>query len=85
MIAKYWHGIVIRKINAGTIKISTSTTLLHAKYKKVIRVLKRFLVDIDTESYNKLLIGDKIIVQECQKVSKCKSKRFVRWEDNYDR
>lgn len=78
MSRKYWSGVVLKKYqDHRTIKIEVTRDLPHPKYGKVIKVKKKFLVDIDVPSCEKLILGDTVTVQECKKVSKLKSKQFI--------
>lgn len=78
MIVKYWNGVVCKKYSdCKTIKVQVARSFPHPKYGKIITIKKKFLVDVEIDVCNKLTIGDQIICQECNKVSKMKSKKFV--------
>lgn len=78
MIVKYWNGVVCKKYpDCKTIKVQVARSFPHPKYGKIITIKKKFLVDIEVDVCNKVSIGDQIICQECNKVSKMKSKKFI--------
>ena len=69
---KYFDGVVVKAAMKDTVTVSVSRYVKHPKYKKYMRLSKKFLVH---NPGNTLKVGDKVTIKETRPISK--RKRFV--------
>jgi small subunit ribosomal protein S17 len=70
------QGTVINKSDK-TVKVEVTCTVLHPKYKKIIKRSKKYLAH--SESPNEIKIGDTVKMVSCKPISRKK-----RWSIVYD-
>ena len=63
-------GVVVSNKMAKTVVVKVDSRKRHPKYKKAYTVSKRFKADTE----EKLLVGDKVVIEACKPISK--DKRF---------
>jgi ribosomal protein S17 len=68
---KSWEGTVVRK-NSNTAYVEIKVTKLH-RYGRYIQISSVFPADDRLGAK----IGDKVLIEECKKISKTKSKKIV--------
>ncbi len=67
---KQLQGTIISKKMQKTIVVKVEDTKEFAKYKKIQKVHKKYMVHTEKpEDYN---VGDKVIIEECRPISKKK-------------
>ena len=69
---KTFEGVVVKAAMKDTITVQVERYVKHPKYKKYMRLSKKFLVH---NPGNTLKIGDKVTIKETRPISK--RKRFV--------
>jgi len=69
---KFFDGIVVKAAMKDTVTVSVDRYVKHPKYKKYMRLSKKFLVH---NPGNTLKIGDKVTIKETRPISK--RKRFI--------
>ena len=69
---KYFDGVVVKAAMKDTVTVSVERYVKHPKYKKYMRLSKKFLVH---NPGNTLKVGDKVTIKETRPISKLK--RFV--------
>ncbi len=73
-IIKQWKGTVVSTKMAKTIVVRVDRIKLHPRYKKKIKVSKRYKVHCTDPDIKE---GDKVIFVECRPLSHDKRWRFV--------
>jgi small subunit ribosomal protein S17 len=73
-MAKQFMGTVVSDTMQKTRVVEVERIKVHPKYKKRIRLHKRFKAHDEKEEYH---IGDKVIIQETRPISKEKRWRIV--------
>ena len=69
---KTFEGVVVKAAMKDTVTVAVSRYVKHPKYKKFMRLSKKFLVH---NPGNTVAIGDKVTIRETRPISKLK--RFV--------
>jgi len=67
---KTLRGTVVTDSRENTTKVAVSRFVMHPKYKKFMKQVKKFLVH-DPE--NSAAIGDKVVIRESRPISKRKN------------
>ncbi|MDP3646408.1 MAG: 30S ribosomal protein S17 [bacterium] len=71
-IGKFFDGVVVKTAMKDTVTVSVERYVKHPKYKKYMRLSKKFLVH---DPGNTLVVGQKVRIKETRPISKLK--RFV--------
>ena len=69
---KVLEGVVVKAAMKDTATVSVQRFIKHPKYKKYIRVAKKYLVH---DAGNTAQVGDKVVIRETKPISKLK--RFM--------
>jgi small subunit ribosomal protein S17 len=69
---KTLEGKVKKLSSEKTISVEVETKFPHPKYKKIVKKSKKYLVHNDG-SVGDIKVGSRVIIQECNPVSKRKS------------
>lgn len=72
---KRLQAVVIKLSSAKTIKVLAENKYTHPKYKKIVKVHKKYLVHCEDESIKE---NDIVIIEEGKPISKNKSFYFVK-------
>lgn len=66
-------GVVVNK-NGTTVRVRVTRSIMHAKYKKIIKRVKDYLVHDESE---KCTVGEGVSVEACKPISRKKKWRVV--------
>ena len=69
---KFFDGVVVKAAMKDTVTVSVERYVKHPKYKKYMRLSKKFLVH---NPGNTLVVGQKVRIKETRPISKLK--RFI--------
>lgn len=69
------QGIVVSNKMARTLVVETERWKKHRKYKRRIKIHKKYKAHYDQGEYN---IGDRVVVEECRPISKEKHWRVIK-------
>ena len=67
--SKTFNGVVVKSAMKDTVTVSVERYVQHPKYKKYMKLSKKFLVH---NPGNTVAIGDKVTIQETRPISKRK-------------
>lgn len=73
MPRKTLSGTVLKVIDAATVSVNVKNTTSHPIYKKVVHEVKKYLVHTPGGGKPTLLVGQKVIIEECRPISKRKN------------
>ena len=68
-------GKYVKASSEKTIVVQVERRYIHPKYKKVVKVSKKYLVDFNGEA--EINLGDKVVIVSCRPISKLKRFRFL--------
>ncbi|MFA5126664.1 MAG: 30S ribosomal protein S17 [Patescibacteria group bacterium] len=72
-------GVVLSNKMNKTVVVSVVTVKLHPKYKKHYKVSKKYKAHDAKQEYH---IGDKVVIEACRPISKDKTWRVIKKNDN---
>lgn len=74
MSKKVLEGIVLSNKSDKTVAVLVERTVLHKKYKKIIKRKKKYLVHDENNIFN---VGDKVKIIESKPISKLKKWQVI--------
>jgi len=75
MPKKVLKGVIISNKMQKTVVVKVERVKEHPKYKRRYKVHKKYKVHYDEGEYN---IGDKVMIEECQPISKDKKWKLIK-------